>query len=168
MTDITGFRTELELLQHQERPSARDCPATVRHHVMTGTVSPDPSAPKALLIKPLPPPPPAFPRPIGRHPVCAERSAFTAYRRNEEPDGLPCFPAAPFNPVRALTLGIAASISRTDSGGAAGPAACPPQTLADGRLRIGTGTAMLARRYRHAHRRIWFPCLLQMVWACAH
>ena len=97
------------------------------------------------------PPRPTFPRPTGWYPLCAERGAFTAYRRDEEPDGLPCFPAAPFNPVRALTLGIAASIGRADNGGGAGPAACPPQTLADGRLRIGTGAPLLARRYRHAH-----------------
>ena len=103
------------------------------------------------IIKNPTPPLPQLPRPTDRRPLCADRSAFTAYRRDEEPDGLPCFPAAPFNPVRALTLGIAASIGRADSGAGAGPAACPPQTLADGRLRIGTGTPLLARRYRHVH-----------------
>jgi len=105
----------------------------------------------------------ASPRFIGRYPLWAEHSAFTPYRRDEEPDGLPSFPAAPFNPVRALTLGIAASIGGEDSGGGAGPAACPPQTLADGRLRIGTGTPLLARRYRHAHSNACMSRLQQMV-----
>ena len=78
------------------------------------------------------------------HPCpCAEHSAFTAYRQDEGCAGLPCFSAAQFNPVRALTVGIAASIGR-----AAPEAAACPQTLTDGRLRVGPDTALLARRYK--------------------